>query len=256
MNSRQNESTNNTVRIFQILSQHGASTLTQITERMDLTKGTVHGYLQSLLENGLVTREESRYELSPQFVIYGDLVRYGLDIYRYGAGQVDRLVEETGETAMIMREHDGREVILYEEFGPDAVGKSYYERNKGEPQPLYCTASGKAVLAHLPPERRERIIDQTTFSAVTPNTIDDPDVLRQELEAIRDSGVAFNDEEQLTGLRAVAAPVVVDGDVHGAISLDGPRSRVKGSTFNDVFPELVVEAANIIEVDIRTEQAG
>lgn len=70
-----------------------------------------------------------------------------------------------------------------------------------------------------------------------------------------DRGYAFNDEEEITGLRAVGAPVhASQGDVIGGISVSGPLSRIQEDRFREELPELVVEAANVIELNIDTAQ--
>jgi DNA-binding IclR family transcriptional regulator len=254
MTSRKNSGATTAARILSIVSDREPVTLSDVTAAMDLTIGTVHTYAQSLIETGLLESTDEGYRLSPQFVVYGDRVRFHRPLYRCGKPQVEDLVADTGETALVMLEHGGRECILYEAFGADAVGTDYYERNRGEPQPLYCTASGKAVLAHLPADEREQLLKSTTFEDRAPNTITDPTALREELATIREEGVAYNDEEQLQGLRAVAAPVVTGDTVHGAISIGGPRSRVDGERFRSTFPELVTEAANVVEVEMQAAE--
>jgi DNA-binding IclR family transcriptional regulator len=43
-----------------------------------------------------------------------------------------------------------------------------------------------------------------------------------------------------------------DGRVLGAVSVSGPTSRLKGEIFTTTLPEQVMEAANIIELNIET----
>jgi len=55
--------------------------------------------------------------------------------------------------------------------------------------------SGKVILAHLPADRRDGIIDRDGLARITENTITDEDVLREQLEEIRERKIAFDDEE-------------------------------------------------------------
>jgi DNA-binding IclR family transcriptional regulator len=251
MASRKNQAAINTSKIIEVVAEEGPIGLTEITEYVDLTIGTVHTYVHALLQEGLLQNDGKQYKLSSKFIIYGDMMRHRTPIYTEGKDQVDKLVAETGETALIMIEYEGRECILYESFGDNAIAQDYYERNIGEPQPLYCTASGKAVLAFVDEERREELIESYELESRTSNTITNENVLREELAAIRSEGIAYNNEEQLEGLRAVAAPIQLGDEIIGAISLGGPKSRVEGERFNSTFPELVSESANLIEVEIR-----
>jgi IclR family pca regulon transcriptional regulator len=84
---------------------------------------------------------------------------------------------------------------------------------------------GKAILAFVPEERLERIIDRIDFAPRGPNTLIDPAAFRQELAKIRISGIAVNDEELAYGLRSIAAPIHShSGEVLAALNLAVPRA--------------------------------
>lgn len=100
-----------------------------------------------------------------------------------------------------MVESHGREILLYERFGPEAVGEDLYTRIKGFPRRnLHCSAASKAILAHLEPERRDDILEDYEFISRTPNTITDEETLREEFENVRAKAFARNDEEQIAGV--------------------------------------------------------
>lgn len=100
--------------------------------------------------------------------------------------------------------------------------------------------------------RRESILADYGLAERTEYTITDESTLREELERIRDRGVAVNDEEQVRGLRAVGAPVIGDGRVEAAVSLSAPVSRLEGARFRTDFPNCVRQAANIVRVKLAT----
>ncbi|MFB6270828.1 MAG: IclR family transcriptional regulator, partial [Halobacterium sp.] len=116
---------------------------------------------------------------------------------------------------------------------------------------LHGAALGKAILAHLPEERVDAIVDRHGLPALTENTITDRDVLRDELADVRERGMAFDDEERLDGLRSVAAAVTSpDGDVLGAISIAGPTTRLQDERFREEIPEVVRSAVNVIDLNL------
>lgn len=81
----------------------------------------------------------------------------------------------------------------------------------------------------MPADRRDRIIDEIEFDALTPNTITDRRRLREELDRIREDGIAYNREESIQGLVGAGAPIRdQDGTVYGAISVIGPARRMNG----------------------------
>ena len=79
---------------------------------------------------------------------------------------------------------------------------------------------GKAILAFVSEDRREELIARIDFVPRGPNTITDPEAFRAELERIRASGIAVNDEELAYGLRSIAAPIHAhSGDALAALNL-------------------------------------
>src|SRR5699024_8298944 len=116
----------------------------------------------------------------------------------------------------------------------------------------HCISLGKAILAYLPQERIEEIIEQSELVQYTSQTITTREELLNELEQIRDQGYAFDNEEKIAGLKCVAAPVIdPDGRVLGALSISGPSSRMTGERFADELPEMVTRSANVIEINAK-----
>ncbi len=103
---------------------------------------------------------------------------------------------------------------------------------------LYRTALGKAMLAFVPEEKREAIIEGMEFHAFTPNTIGSAERLRCELARVAGDGYAVDDEESHLGLRCIAAPVLnAAGEAVAGISISGPAARVT----REAVPELAAE---------------
>lgn len=241
--------------LIDVIRDNDGATLSEIQAETDLTTATVHTYLQTLREVGFLTKDDGTYNLGLRFVTMGEYVRNRSDLYRAGQKQVDRLANRTGEYAHLVVEGSGREVAVYESRGENAIATEYHLRMRETPQYLHDSAAGKAILAHLPAERREEILANAPLERQTPNTITDRDALREELAAVREQGFAINDEEQIRGMCAVGAPILSgDEAVAGAVSVSGPTSRLKGEQLTVEIPEAVMETANLIEVNLETSQ--
>ncbi|WP_197409784.1 IclR family transcriptional regulator, partial [Haloferax profundi] len=119
-----------------------------------------------------------------------------------------------------------------------------------------CTASGKAILAFLPEERVLEIIDERGLEPRTENTITEREELFEELSQIRDQGYANAIEESVKGMRAVAAPIMLEDSVAGSISLAGPANRFVGERFEDEVPKLIKGVANEIELKLTYSESG
>ncbi|MDW6064470.1 IclR family transcriptional regulator C-terminal domain-containing protein [Streptomyces sp. FXJ1.4098] len=92
--------------------------------------------------------------------------------------------------------------------------------------PLYCTATGKAILAHSPGSLFGEVV-RNGFKAFTRHTITSPGRLRSQLERIREQGIATEAEEIRLGYMSMAVPVFGRQDtLAGALSITAPTYRM------------------------------
>jgi DNA-binding IclR family transcriptional regulator len=101
-------------------------------------------------------------------------------------------------------------------------------------------------------ERREQIYTQRGLPAETPNTVTEKSRLEDELETIRDRGIAFDEEERAAHIRCIAAPITTDsGDVLGAVSVSGPISRMTDERIEAELIDKVEHAATVISINTK-----
>jgi DNA-binding IclR family transcriptional regulator len=164
---------------------------------------------------------------------------------------VDDLVEETGERAQIMVEENNYGVYIYQSRGEQAIKT---DSHVGKQVHLHTVACGKAYLAALSDDRIEQILDDKGLSPITPYTITSRDKLHEEISQIRERGYAFNDEEEMEGIRAVAAAICrIDGTPIGSISLAGPKTRFQGNQYQKKYPEIISDIATVLGVKVTYE---
>jgi DNA-binding IclR family transcriptional regulator len=129
----------------------------------------------------------------------------------------------TGETAQACM-LDGLEVVYVDEI--DSPHPLRLNTHVGMRLPANSTAVGKAILAFLPDQERRRLIGWG-LPARTSRTITDPVQLLNVLAEVRDLGYAVDDEEDMAGVRCVAAPVFdMRHVVVGSIGIAGPAARL------------------------------
>lgn len=247
-------SVTNACRLIEYLQQFEEGSVTELAEATELTPGTVHTYLTTLREENYVIKEGNSYRLGPKLLTLGEFVRNHHDVYRAAKAQIERLAKDTGESVHLIIEHDGQLFALYERFGEKAVGVEYHDRKREQPlNHLHCTAAGKAILSGHSSEEVQSILDRRGMPEKTEHTITDVETLLEELAEVRERGYAFADEEQMTGIRAVGAPIQLpNSEIVGAVAVSGPTARLKNHVFRGTFPELVVQAANISEVNLHS----
>lgn len=253
---RQLKTVNTSLRIIEALVELDGAGVTELADHLDLSKASVHSHLSTLRGNRLVVKRDANYEIGLRFVTIGEYVKHHNRLYNAGKDPIDELAEKTGEYAHLMAEEYGRGIHLYKAKAEGAVAKEYHQLNLERPDFLHYSSIGKAILAYLPDERVRAIYDEYGLPRRTENTITDFETLQTELQEVRERGYAVNDEEEIIGLRAVGAPVrQSNGSVLGAISVSGPLTRMKGETFETTIPEQVMQAANLIELNIETTNA-
>ena len=242
--------------VVRALEELDGAGVTELAAHLDLSKSVVYSYLSTLRAEKYVVKEDGTYRLSLQFLLVGEYVRNQSTLYRIGKPELEKLAERTGEFAHLATEQHGLGVNLYKVSGDKAVGSEYQVNKLQRADYLHFSATGKSILAHLPRERVDWIVDRYGLPGKTDATITDRESLAEELELIRDRGYSLNDEEEIKGLQAVGAPVRNrHGRVLGSISVSGPVRRMRKPEYHETLVESVVNTANVIEVNVNMEES-
>ena len=243
------KTTETSLRVLEALVEEDGATIDGLAERLGLAPSTVHRHLAAFRKHGYVVEDGAEYGPSLRFLTVGGHVQRTTPYFPAIKEKVDALAEETGERAQFIVEENGERVYLYTEVGASAVQTGAHVGNRG---PLHTSAAGKAIMAKLPTERVEAILDEHGLSKTGPNAITSTEALAEEFERIRERGYAFNREESTGGVHAVGSAVTnADGTVIGALSVSGPASRVKGERLTVELPEVVLAAVNELELHIN-----
>jgi DNA-binding IclR family transcriptional regulator len=198
--------------------------LTELARRSGIAKPTVHRLAAQLVEAGFLERLESRYRLGVRLFELGQRVPSSRRLREAALPFMEDLYVATRETVHLAVP-DGIEVMYLEKIsGHRPVDAP--SRIAGR-MPMYCTATGKAMLAHSSEEVVERVLGGV-LARRTPYTQTVPDVMRGELIEIRKSGVAVEREETRLGYVSVAAPLFGRRNtLVGAMSVTGPAYRTQ-----------------------------
>ncbi|WP_224270986.1 IclR family transcriptional regulator [Haloprofundus salinisoli] len=234
------------LQIVDFLQEESPVGVTEISNAVGVTKGTVHCHLATLRQQGYVVKEKEKYKLGLRFVDVGQRVRDQNPIYHLAKDEVNNLADSTGEVALFTVEEEYKGICLHTARGEQAVRT---ELRVGHRNDLYHTAVGKAILAHKPVDEVDEFLDTVDFEQITDRTITDKERLLDELQEVRQNGLAYNHGETIPGLVGVGAPIrSQSGDVYGAISVIGPTSRMDDEHIETVASELR-HAVNVIEIN-------
>ncbi|MFB6079117.1 MAG: IclR family transcriptional regulator [Halarchaeum sp.] len=240
--------TEKTLAIVERLRGVDGARIRDLEADLDMTKGAIHNHLSTLREHGYVVKNGDEYALSFRFLTVGGQIRRNHPLYRHGRAKVDQLAEDTDMLTNLVTEQDGRGVYLYQARGDYAVN---LDTHVGYRIPLHNIAVGKAILASLPESRVDDIIERWGLPAATEKTITDPDELRAELADVREQGYATEHGERTEGLACIGAPVRLDDDLLGAISISAPTRRLGTDGFDEDIIGQVESTANELALEIK-----
>lgn len=200
-----------------------------LARELGLTKSNVHRLLETLRAQGYVRRHESegRYELTLKLWLVGVAVHARLDLGRVALPSMRELADASEESVNLSM-RDGDEVVYVAAVEGRNPIRAVFK--VGDRRPIYCTATGKLLLAHLPDDAVRGYCERVTMQRFTRRTLTDYPSLVREMAAIRRQGCAYNLGEWRDSVSGVAAPVRdAAGNVIAAVGLMCPADRLKAS---------------------------
>jgi len=238
--------------VIRVLAELNGAGVSAVAEELDMSTSSTHSQLATLHEADYLVKENGEYRLSYKLLLLGEHVRDSSALFQFGRSEADALADETGHYVHLFTEEKGLGVNIYESRGEHAGDYEYQSRKLQQREPLHITASGKAILASLDRPDVEKILDRHGLERYTENTITDESTLFEELDRIQNQGYAVNNEEEIVGFQAVAAPIQAkSGVVVGSISVAGPARFFGNQEFTEEIPKQVLNAANMIQVNIN-----
>ena len=218
--------------------------LGELSDRSGYPKSTVHALLSTMRDRGLVTqRDDGRYALGLRLFEYGSAVSRGFDIGTLSRPYLERLASLTGANAVISM-IDGSGVVSFD-YAASATGIQIMPEI-GVRLPLHATSQGKLMLSYLPPKKAQGLLQKRGMPPYTPHTIDGPEKLLRELEAIRARGYAIEDGEYKIGLRSVSAPVFDSvKEAKYVLTTIGFFRRVASDEFSSAIENTVEQARRL-----------
>jgi len=243
-----------TLSILDALDNPSELSLTEIENRLDISASTIYKHLSTLSQHGYVIKEGGMYRRSLRFLDIGENVRFNhFDLYKASQDAAQKLADETNELVWVMVEENGYGYYIYKSRGEESIDAGIHP--EGTRNHLHYSASGKAILAHLPDDLVNEILDRG-LASLSENTITDRERLMSELEEIRKTDVSYNKGESMPGIFAIGSPILDDERrVYGAISVSGPRSRIVGKKRQDLADD-VIQTANIIEIELSDKKSS
>jgi IclR family acetate operon transcriptional repressor len=228
-----------------IVDQPQSVGLPDLTERLGISRQSVHRLVQQLEQQGLVYKvpKRDRYAIGRRF---SRLALRALSSANKGApilAILQKIVEDCGESCAL-GVIVGQEYVYLERAEARHYPRVFLET--GGTMPPHCTSGGKAMLAFLSPANRARLLNALALKEYTRHTITSRDALNRELERIRKQGFATGDQEFAEGIVGVGVPIFgPQGEALAGLGIHAPTARLSLDEAYDIARMLQVRAKQI-----------
>jgi DNA-binding IclR family transcriptional regulator len=217
-------------RLLEALARHAhPAALKSLAQASGLHPSTAHRILGALVNERLVERADpGSYRLGIRLLELGNLVKARISVREHALPYMRELHAATGEAVNLsVRRED--EVVYVERTSSDRSHMRVVNI-VGARAPLHITAVGKLFLLEDGPEGLRTYSQRTQLPQFTRNTITSAGALERELERIRKSGYAVDNEEAELGVRCIGAGVRDDsGALVAGLSVSAPAERMKSA---------------------------
>lgn len=240
---RKVKSVQTALNIVEFLQQHDGATLSDICERFDFARSTGHSYLSTLESKEYVIKDGETYQLGLKFLSHGIAAKNSVSISNLSMDILEELAEKTSAVAWLVVEEHGRAVFLENAIADDAV-RTYGRISKRTH--LHTIAGGKVILAFMDESERQNILDNYGLPAETDHTVTNPGELDEELKSIASEGIASSKHEAALGVCSIAAPILHEGVILGAVQLSSLASHLEDEEFDQDAVDATRRAADEI----------
>lgn len=214
--------------LFAFSPDEGLLGVSELSERLGLNQSTVHHLASSLKSWGLLEQDPKsrKYRLGLRLIELGGTTLQSRSLARAIQPYLYHIAESIKETAYLGTLIGAELLNLEQVCGPHLI---QYAGWQGRRTPFHCASAGKLLAAYLPQADLDRLMASSKLESFTPNTITDPDNLRQHLIQIKTQGYAISIGELDENINAIAVPVKrvgsSDSPVIAAIGVAGPAYR-------------------------------
>lgn len=199
--------------------------LAELSKTVGLHNSTTFHLVKTMVALGYIRQDrDKRYRIGRSLFALAAGSLDEVELVSLATPALEDLTEATGESGHFAVRSGDSVVVIARTSGSGAFQLT---NRAGVTRPAHGTALGKVLLAALSPAQLDRFLQNHELTALTPKTITEPEQLRQEIQEVARTGVAYDDGEFNAEVRCVAVPVHdFTGQVVGALGISGPIWRL------------------------------
>lgn len=215
------------IAVLECLSLNSqGKTLQDIKSDLSISQTTAYRILNTLvrLDYLMYNEDSKRYRLSRKLLTLGFRSLNEHNLLETVLPRLRELRDMVKETACFGVLGNEKGIFIEQAQGHHTFR---FVLSPGKSFELHCSAPGKAIMAYLPNTVRDRYLSYMEFKRFNARTITTREAYLDELKKVRELGYALDDEEELSGVICVGAPVFnYTGYPCGAIWISGPKDRL------------------------------
>jgi len=221
----------------------------EISRKLQIPKSSASYILRTLEKQAYLNRDPDtgKYRVGLKILSLSRGALSGIDVREVALPIMRHLMEKTNLTCHLAI-LDGPEAVYIEKVEPQ--GFIRMDTWVGRRMRVHATSVGKALVAHIPEERLQKILADRGMEKRTPKTITTVPRLLKELEKVRSQGYAIDDEENNVGARCLGAPVFnQSGGIEASVGLSGTTNQVNAHSMPRII-EALKDAARHISMQL------
>lgn len=211
--------------ILDFLANEANSSLQEIAKGTNMTASTTLKILDTLTMIGYVAKNTDKtYRLGSKLIRYANRNLEQVALVETTRPYLEALNEQIDETVHLGILVDD-EILYVNKLEPK--GQTILMSSKiGITRPLYASAMGKAVLSEFHEQEYQRYLHKTQLVPYTAHTITNPLKLAEEMVAVRQTDIAYDNEEMEKDIFCIGAAIMDHDQILGAFSVSMPKYRV------------------------------
>jgi IclR family acetate operon transcriptional repressor len=237
------KSVTRSLRMLEAVAQHQPVTVGELTKLFGLPKSTVQRTLVTLNEAGWLRAsrgDTTRWEIGARVLAVRPAAHQGSSLFAAAREPMCRLRDAVNETIHLSVPDGLRCMVMVDRVDCNQPVRTYHQ--VGDTSPMHATATGHAVLAHLSAEEVDEVIAHG-LDSYGEETITDAQLLRDELDRVRQDGYALNRNQYLPDVAAIAAAIRgADGVPVATVAISMPASRFEPDKLEQ-WGRMVADAA-------------
>lgn len=218
----------------------GEKSVTNISKALNMLPSKVSRMLGTLEREGFFEKnlETNKYRIGIKFFELGLIYILHLPLRKIIRPHIEQIAKEVNLTASWAILSNSKVIVIdrVQNLTTDLVSHRI-----GLNLPIHTTSVGKVLLAYLPEEEQDRILQSGNLTRLTSKTITDKKLLKKNLKLIREKGYSTDQGETLEDLNCIGVPLKNGtGDVIAAVSLMAEKSETSADKlfqFTDYLKE-------------------